>query len=369
MRDFQAIADDGAAPNLGHRPALDGLRGFAILVVVVSNFRWGILRGGFLGVDVFFVLSGFLITSLLLGEHARRRSIHLGRFYGRRALRLLPALVALLCAMLAYALVAGSAPVRHQTLVSSAYALFYVGNWYMALGGEAALKTMGPLAPTWSLSVEEQFYLVWPVVLVALLAARISLRRLALFVGVAAICAAGWRSWLWFHDADWRRLYFGADTRGDSLLVGCALGLLFMSGAFARVPERITRALAIAGLAILCVLLAVAPQNSGFMYAGGGYTLAAVSAGAVLVHVVRAPESGLAKVFSMRWLAWVGAVSYGIYLWHGAIGTVIEPSELSDLPRFVVELLRVAATMLAVVVSYYVIERPFLKLKRRLAYG
>lgn len=219
---------DATPFRLGHRRWLDGLRGVAILLVLGSHF--GLVRGGFLGVDVFFVLSGFLITTLLAEEWRRDRAIDLPRFYLRRALRLLPAYLALL-AVCAAATAAGSPARRADGFREVLVAGAYVSNWPTL--HQTALPRLGH---TWSLAVEEQFYLAWPVVLLALLRSHARRGTVLAVVGGFALLSAGWRAALHATHApdepqvSLLRLYMGLDTRADALLIGCGVGLLAVWG-------------------------------------------------------------------------------------------------------------------------------------------
>jgi peptidoglycan/LPS O-acetylase OafA/YrhL len=209
-----------------HEPALDGVRGAAILAVLSSHF--GLLPGGAFGVDAFFVLSGFLITSLLLDEWHANGTISLRLFYTRRALRLFPALGALLLFALAVALLAifvgGKSPHQIQAFLQGiGFGAFYVANIAKAAG----LK-LASLTHLWSLAEEEQFYLLWPIALLTCLRRRIRPNRFCLLLGLAALLVAGNRLTLYATGAtSWQRLISSPDTRSDPLLVGCLAGLLY----------------------------------------------------------------------------------------------------------------------------------------------
>ena len=294
--------------ELGYRPALDGLRAVGVLAVLLGHSE--LLSGGFLGVDVFFVLSGFLITSLLLEEHARVGRVSLRGFYTRRALRLLPALAPVVVVG-GGAMIAWSPGWDSIGFVLSV--LFYVANWAIVAG-----HSQGLLAHTWSLAIEEQFYILWPVVLLLLL--RVTRRRilLALLLAAAAPLAVAYRFWTLVTTAasDPSRLYVGLDTHADPLLIGCALGLFCHSALFKR-----TRAAAIgwnvAGVVAVPVLVGL------FLWSRFpiDYAFASVStwialATAVLIVATLAPGSPVAWLLSQRPLTWIGKRSYALYLWH-----------------------------------------------------
>jgi len=209
--------------RLGYRPALDGIR--AIAIVLVLGFHTGLLGGGFLGVDLFFVLSGFLITGLLVEEWDRYQEISLAGFYTRRMRRLFPALVLTLVGVgvLYLALPGVNHGIGYWPTVASVAA--YSSNWLAAFGSHGSWASLGMLGHTWSLAIEEQFYLVWPIVVLVLLRRRWPAGPIiiALLAGAAASEALRWLVWM---DSYSIGAYTRTDTHADGLLLGCALGLL-----------------------------------------------------------------------------------------------------------------------------------------------
>ena len=209
-------------------PGLDGLRGVAVLAVMGFHAGLGPVNGGLLGVDMFFVLSGFLVTSLLLAEHARTGTIKLIAFWGRRARRLLPALLVLLIGIGAYARWVGGGVPPAQLRGDALFTLVYSANWHFIASGQDYFVRFGALSPllhTWSLAVEEQFYLVWPLIALVVLS-RFGRRGLGWAAGVigaasAALCAA-----LYLAGASIDRLYYGTDTRAQSIMVGAVLAVV-----------------------------------------------------------------------------------------------------------------------------------------------
>jgi peptidoglycan/LPS O-acetylase OafA/YrhL len=343
---------------------LDGFRGLAILLVVVSNFGWG-LRGGYIGVDLFFVLSGFLITSLLLEERAARGGIAFGAFYMRRALRLLPALLFLLLAFCLVSTVLTSPEDARENYLASLAALFYVGNWVLGLGQGRHYELMGALAHTWSLSVEEQFYLLWPPVLALILSAGGGAKTVARAAGVGVLAAVLWRAILVSSGAHPLRIYAGTDTRADALLMGCLMAALFSLGLFTR--GWIRRAAAwTSWVALLCLLAGAAllPLNDDPTMEMVGFFAVAIFAAVLMSSLVVLPGGPVGKVFSWGPLVAVGRVSYGVYLWHVVVAAFVTQERLG-LPSPGVQLLRVLATAAVVVFSWYAIERPALRLKKR----
>src|SRR5215212_7179064 len=237
--------------RLGHRRSLDGVRGVAVLAVLAvhTNHLGGksLLHGGSLGVDIFFVLSGFLITGLLIEEWSRSGTISLLDFYRRRALRLVPALALMLLALSCFARLALSPREAEQTLRAIPLAFLYMTDFAISLDGRAAL---GALRHTWSLAVEEQFYLLWPPLLLAALRARMSGRAIALLTLALALLVSLHRSTLWHGGAPVTRTYYGIDTRADALLLGCVAAMALYWDLTAPISRGVAAAAA-AGLALL----------------------------------------------------------------------------------------------------------------------
>ena len=354
---------------LGHRPALDGLRGLAVLAVIAHHTI--VLSGGFLGVDLFFVLSGFLITALLLQEQRRTGRISLPCFYLRRCLRLLPALLALLAAVWVGTRLWPAWGGGNVLRKDSAAILLYYYNWRLALALQAQ-HTAG-LCHLWSLSVEEQFYLLWPAAVVLLLALGARRRWLLALVlaGITGPALLRWAHLQAGHDPRqplwYWRLYGCSDMRADALSAGCLVGLLASWG---MLPTRgwgrriLTAAgwLAAASLAIH-LRKALPPSFSLYVYRWG-FTVVALSAAVLVAALVAAPPWPLARLLESRPLGWVGRVSYGTYLWHMPILLVFSrwPVYLKKPGVLVIWGVSLAAGAL----SHYCVERPFLRLKQRL---
>jgi peptidoglycan/LPS O-acetylase OafA/YrhL len=348
--------------RLGYRPALDGIRALAILAVLAYHSGTP-LKGGFIGVDIFFVLSGFLITTLLLQEWLASGAISLGDFYGRRARRLLPALFLIVAAVgVIYAI----DPRLHHGLAypkAAAAVIFYAGNWVAAFAKDPT-QALGLLDPTWSLAIEEQFYIVWPLLLLVCLRRRWSFRRL-LTLALGLACASSILRGLLWHAHAGAHVYFRSDTRADGLLLGCALavGYVHTNG-----RSRLHRYLAptivpiVAGLALVLFAFTYGPNDS-VVYLGG-LSAVAVCAAAITTHAVVAPESWFSRVLSLRPLVWIGARSYGMYLFHIPIFVVVGASSPGNQPGRVQAPIEIALTFLAAAASYSWIESYFLRRKR-----
>ena len=314
-------------------------------------------KGGFLGVDAFFVLSGFLITVLLLQEYGATGRIRLGGFYLRRALRLLPALLLLLCAHVVYAS-ATDVPfvIERDSLLSVA---LYVSNWKIVLTDGWPLIAPG-LAHLWSLSVEEQFYIVWPLAVIGVLAAT-GRKTVAIGAVSIAICATAlWRAVL-VNAHPPGIVYFRTDARADALLAGALLAFLWRDG---RLTRHNTVRRAAWGALVFFAVCACFVESTNLFYFRGGFTLVAIS---VAIMVLATLETDWIAVRALTWrpLRAIGRVSYGLYLWHYFVFFALSEhaQEWSTLARVVVA---ISLTAAATCVSWFLVEQQFLHLKARL---
>ena len=347
-----------------YMPGLDGLRALAVLAVIAYHEQLGWAPGGLLGVGVFFTLSGYLITDLLLGQWARSGGLNLGDFWLRRARRLLPALFLMLAVVTAWITIVS--PARLASLRGAvAGAATYSSNWYYIYTHSSYFARFAPPGPfdhLWSLAVEEQFYLVWPWVLllgVYFLRGRrpgavrwLALPALALAAGSAVAMLM-----LYHPGYDPTRIYEGSDTRACGLLVGAALAMIWPSRRTARTALWTRVALdgaGFAGLAVIGLMIWRVGQYSAFTYQGGLVLLSVATAGTVAA--VACPGSLVGVVLGWKPLRWIGVRSYGIYLWHYPVIILTSPANSAeDLPRAA---LQVAASIGIAALSWHFVEEP-----------
>jgi peptidoglycan/LPS O-acetylase OafA/YrhL len=322
-----------------------------------ANLTW--IPGGFLGVEMFFVISGYLITSLLLTEWSQHGQVDLKAFWLRRARRLLPALFMLLLAVTGYAVV--FLPTEVATLRGDVWSsAAYVNNWFQVFSHRSYFETVGRpslLRHMWSLAVEEQFYLIWPV-LFCLLMSRLRPRHVLVAVLAGAVASSLLMAMLYQSNHDPSRVYYGTDTRAAGLLLGATL-------AFWRRPEE--RAIEVSrffldglGLAAFGTLIAcflILNEFQAFLYRGGLCLTALVTA--ELVAVAVHPQARLVPlVLSNKWLRWVGMRSYGIYLWHFPVFMLTRPQLDVPLDGAPLLLARLALTVGIAALSYSWVEQP-----------
>jgi len=352
-----------------YMPGLDGLRAIAVLAVVAYHLEFTWAPGGLLGVGIFFTLSGYLITDILLSQLTRRGRIKLGAFWAARARRLLPALFLMLAVVVAWVTAFG--PAQPQQFRDGALAaIFYVNNWQQILGDVsyfARFEAPGPLNHLWSLSVEEQFYILWPFLLAggakliaeqagtpAGLRPRLALATLGLGLASVILMAVIFRPAI-----DPSRVYYGTDTRASELLFGAALAMVWPSRRLSRRIAPGARnaldAAGVVGLLVIALMVWRTTELSPFLYRGGFLllSLATVLVLAPLAH----PACRLGRVVGCRPLRWVGVRSYGIYLWHAPVIVLTNPSPEPG-PDPLRALLQVAAILAISALSWKYVEEP-----------
>jgi len=367
--DSPTAAIPDAPRRLGRVPGFDGLRGVGLTVVVIGHMSLLIpghgllvLPGATIGLEAFFVLSGFLITALLLKEDRGTGRINLRGFYQRRALRLLPALIALLIAHAVYAYITDlPGNVERSSLVS---VLFYFSNYKLALGHPQLFLGGAPFADgmrhLWSLAVEEQFYMVWPLVVILFLGARRQLRTvvIVLVTAIALITAYRWAGW---HGA---RSYYGlfvrTDYRADSMLWGALLAHLWLRN---REPKRWVHLAAWPAFLFLAYWTAFVPETRPYLYKGG-LTLVDFACAILILALLQGRWSGT-HLFTWRPFVLLGTISYGFYLWHLPVFSVMARYGTTWGSPARVTLSLVVTTTLAVL-SFFLLERPALRRKQRI---
>jgi peptidoglycan/LPS O-acetylase OafA/YrhL len=327
-------------------PAFDGMRGIAVLLVIICHVGirlppakavlgwWG--SGG---VDVFFTLSGYLITVLLLDERTKIGHVSLKNFYARRALRLLPALFLLVLLYLAFSPFLN---VRPLTLLQECAAtIFYAANWALVAGFKPPY-----LAHSWSLSIEEQFYLIWPFVVILLHRSFGRSKKAALLCLALGISLTLWRNWLTTHGASPLRVYFGLDTHGEGLVYGATVAFFLP-----KLPK-------ILAAIVVCIVL------TGFILFLSHYAITpwmlAWSTLSIVIAIVNSPKGLFALTLSFPPIVWLGKISYGLYLFHYPILLYLIRQGWSPTK---VALIGVPLSLAVATISFYALERPCLKLK------
>ncbi len=360
--------------RLPYMPGLDGLRAVAVLAVMAYHANLPLSDGGFLGVEVFFVLSGYLITSLLLLDWLDDGRLNYGNFWLRRARRLLPALWLLLLLVPVMArLVAPDA--LHRLREDVPAALAYVTNWVYILRKISYFEQFGRpplLRHLWSLAVEEQFYLTWPLIFTGLMLMggdfrrpKRLLKRFTVAAVALALASAAWRAYLYVPYTDPSRPYYGTDTRAAAILFGAAFAALWRPHRLredthlrAR-SRRWAEALGWGGLAGLLVIFARVNDYTPFLYYGGFLLVDAATL--AVIFAVAHPDTTFGRLLGHPLPRWVGVRSYGIYIWHWPIFAVLRPGEDWQAPLLVAVAVQFALTFAVAEASYRWLEHPIRK--------
>ncbi len=346
--------------RFAYKPALDGLRAFAVAAVIAYHFGYGWASGGFLGVDTFFVLSGYLITSLLVGEWSATGAINRVKFWARRARRLLPALMIVLLAVAVYGAVAVPASQLGKLRGDGLATLFYTENWRLIFSQQSyfdLFSAPSPLRHAWSLAIEEQFYFLWPLIVIACLKLGRGTRRyLVAFCVIGTIASAVLMAVL-YHATDPSRAYYGTDTRAQLLLVGALLALLLER--WQPRSKAATNTVHVGGLVLGIACLAAyasVGDKAAYMYHGGDL-LFAVAVTCVIASAVLPGRSPVRALLALGPLCWIGRISYGLYLWHWPVQVYLTPRR-TGLDGLALNGARLGTTLAIAAVSYYVVELP-----------
>jgi peptidoglycan/LPS O-acetylase OafA/YrhL len=353
-------AAEGPGAELGYQPALDGLRGLALLAIAAYHAGVRGVPGAFLSVSTFFTLSGFLITTVTLAGHRRSGRVAVRAFYARRARRLLPAALLAITAIVVLTSLLGDSTQVARLRADAAASLAYVGNWRLVWAGDsygAIFDTPSTFTHFWTLGIEEQFYLAFPLVMA--LITGLASRARATLVAVLSVLVLGstaWSAHLLDGGAGLDRVYFGTDTRLSELLVGCLAAIAWERRGTALGP-RGARAVRVAGAAALAVMLwswHVADRTDGAFYRGGLVLYSCLTVLVILAAVQ--PEGPVRRALAWRPLLFVGTVSYGAYLFHWPI--LVWLRMRTPYPTWLQLAIGLAATLVLAGLSYHLVERP-----------
>lgn len=351
--------------SLGYRRNLDGIRAIALVFVIGVHMHIPGMSGGYFGVDLFFILSGFLITAIFLEEWKETGRLAIGRFYLRRALRLLPVSTLVLVTSCVYASYTLPAPAVAELQKAALYASVYVMNWAWALGW----VDITALSHTWSLSLEEQYYIVWPVLLLTILVLPVA-RRLKIAIIAAGIVAC-WvlRLWLFSRTTVQFRNYLGTDARADGLLFGCLLAMLMCWNVVPHLRSIIIGSRVVALVSVVYLLFVLIVPMPMEVYVPYGLATITLASALIVFTTIYAPSRAVNRVLESAPLTWLSKRSYSLYLWHlpvllfplGPYGLpTATPLWPEDIPERV---FRISVAFVLSALSYKFIELPCLRLK------
>jgi peptidoglycan/LPS O-acetylase OafA/YrhL len=354
--------------SLGNRPALTGIRAVCLAAVLVFHSNFETLPGSWAALGVFFVLSGFLITTMLATESNRTGRVSLGRFYSRRAVRLLPPLCITVALLAIYAALVNVANASQRIWDDSAAALFYYADYRQAFENNPLYG--GYLTQCWSLAVEEQFYLIWAVLLVvALKFGRRKVGYALAIVGIA-ICTAN-RLYIVLSAPHWNiyvadRTYFAFDTRGDALFLGCLLGLIATGNHLENWKPAAKRVLVVAALASTAVMIWIVFNID--LYSRSlplvWVPVSEVASLLIIMYFIIHPKGVGTKLMGISALVLLGNMSYTIYLLHWPVFVALSPST-THWSYWQLDAVRIAIVMILALASWYLMEKPLTKWRRR----
>ncbi|MDQ0213968.1 peptidoglycan/LPS O-acetylase OafA/YrhL [Oikeobacillus pervagus] len=341
---------------------LDGLRGISVLAVIAYHLNMSWAPGGMLGVTIFFVLSGYLITDLLIFEWERHGRINFKQFWFKRARRLLPAMITMLFVVSAF--VTMFMPVLLPKLREESLAAYlYISNWWFIIKDVSYFESFGIpslLTHFWSLAVEEQFYIIWPIIIYIALRMKVSRKWGGMSILAVAILSAFLMGILYQPGTDPSRVYYGTDTRAFSILIGAALAVIWPSRSLSKtIPKKVGRIMdwiGVGALFIILFMMANTNQYESFLYRGGMFLFSMVVA--VLVAVLAHPVSYLNKMMSFKPLLWVGVRSYGIYLWHYPVIVLTNQISILDNIPVLKLIIQVVLILMFAALSWKWVEEP-----------
>ncbi|AIG26034.1 acetyltransferase [Brevibacillus laterosporus] len=349
-----------------YMPGLDGIRALAVLVVVAYHFGWRGASGGLLGVNVFFVLSGYLIMDLLVEEYRSKGRIDLKRFWFRRARRLLPALLLMLLVVSVILFISDSS--RFVSIRGDIWAaIMYMSNWYFIYHDVSYFESFGPASPfghLWSLAVEEQFYLLLPLLLFGIIRfTNPTCGKLALYLLIGAAVSFGTMVLLYDPNTDPSRVYYGTDTRAFGFLIGAALALAWPSRILATPLSRkgtvVLDVVGAIGGAIVAYMIVFTGEYDEWLYRGGMVVLSV--AAALVIAAAVSPFTTVSKLLAWKPLRWVGQRSYGIYLLHYPIIVLTAPANPNMKAGLLLQLVLLVVMIWLAALSYKFVESPFVE--------
>lgn len=347
-----------------YMPGLDGLRAIAVLGIIIYHLNKEWLTGGFLGVDTFFVISGYLITSLLLKEYDDTGIIKLKSFWIRRLKRLLPAVIVLLMVVGTATLLLKSdniIRVKHDIIA----AIFYVSNWWYIAKDVNYFEQFSfmPLKHLWSLAIEEQFYIFFPVILVTLLLTIKKRYKIGFIFWGVSIISLGLMMFIYSINGDHSRVYFGTDTRLQTLLLGVILAFLWPPFKLKNDPPKVVKyvidSIGSLSFIVLILLFFIINDETNWIYDGGFYLISILTL-FIIASVVH-PSTWIAKIFSNPVLVFIGKRSYSLYLWHFAVISFVHSYYVDGQIPVYVYFIDISLTIIFAELSYRFIETPFRK--------